>query len=202
MNGFDAYKLFHAVTLHFTTDSYDFFKYKGKTKVTPNAWYNRNDRFHFETLGKKFKRDDLLGIFVSYYVHELNVRPGHGKALTDHSRTKFIQWQRDMQSMEKTFEDDMYYLQNYADDNVSKFSKMFKVNGSPHPPFVELILGHNIKYETVVIFDHVTGIMEKMNNKIQEDIIWPDVYRFFCKYKPFLQVDKQKYKKILNKVFE
>lgn len=202
MNGFDTYKLHHAILLHFTTDSYDFFKYHGKTKVTVNTWNGRNDKFHFETMGKKYNEQELIGIFVSYHVQDTGPKQMHGKALLDHSRTKYIKWQRDIQAMPNTFEQDMYYLKNYAKENVSKLSKMFKVNGSPHPPFIELIMNGSITYESALIFDKLTGVLDKINDKIEEDIIWPDIYRLLIKYRPFLQADKKKYKKILNKVFE
>ena len=34
MTAFESYKMYVAVKLHFTTDSYDYFKFNGKTRVS------------------------------------------------------------------------------------------------------------------------------------------------------------------------
>jgi len=43
MTAFESYRVYSALKLHFTTDSYDYFKYNGKTKVTPENFEKRKD---------------------------------------------------------------------------------------------------------------------------------------------------------------
>ena len=54
MTGYEAFGIYQALKLHFTTDSYDFFKYNGKTNVSVNAFENRKDKYHFYKLSRKY----------------------------------------------------------------------------------------------------------------------------------------------------
>ena len=48
-NGFDVYKIYLGVKLHFTTDTYDYYKYSGKVNATLDSFTKRKDRyFNFE----------------------------------------------------------------------------------------------------------------------------------------------------------
>ena len=61
--GFEAYAMFHALKLHFTS-KYDYVKYSGKTNVTKDQFMLRKDKFQFYKLSRKYKRDELFGFFV------------------------------------------------------------------------------------------------------------------------------------------
>ena len=59
--GFAAYALWNALKLHFTSDSYDYFKYNGKTSISVTSFENRKDKYHFYKLSRKFtNKDDFL----------------------------------------------------------------------------------------------------------------------------------------------
>jgi len=46
MEPFDAYKKFQALKLHFTSDSYDYFKYNGSVKVNKISFETKNDKYY------------------------------------------------------------------------------------------------------------------------------------------------------------
>ena len=43
MEAYEAYKIYHALKLHFNSD-YDYTKYNGKAKVTVDSYLKRKDR--------------------------------------------------------------------------------------------------------------------------------------------------------------
>ena len=45
--GFAAFALYNALKLHFTSDSYDFIKYHGKTNVSTQTFMKRKDKYSF-----------------------------------------------------------------------------------------------------------------------------------------------------------
>ena len=202
MNGYETYKLFHAISLHFTSDDYDFFRYRGKTNISPNAWYQRQDKYYFEKLGLKRQQRELVGIIVSYYVMNGNQKRPWGRELVDHISSGYVEWQKNIESLPNTFKDDLLFMKNYAERNLTKFSKLFQVNGVPQPPFADMIIQRSITLESVIVFDTLTNCIKKMDNKIEDDLLWPEHKRLIDAYRPFLEVDKKKYKKILMDVFE
>ena len=69
MNSYEAYKLYLAIKLHFTTENYDFFKHNAKVNSSFNTFLKRNDRFFFHKLVTKYKPDELLDYFVCNFAH-------------------------------------------------------------------------------------------------------------------------------------
>ena len=45
MTPFDVYKTYLSFKNHFTKESYDFFKYKGKTRANESTFKKRKDRY-------------------------------------------------------------------------------------------------------------------------------------------------------------
>ena len=50
--GYNAYKTYVALKNHFKSDSYDYFKYKGKARVKEETFLKRKDKFFFEKIRK------------------------------------------------------------------------------------------------------------------------------------------------------
>jgi len=57
MEAFEAYKIYHALKLHFTSD-YDYTKYHGKAKVTVDSYLKRKDRPFFAKVARKYMTPD------------------------------------------------------------------------------------------------------------------------------------------------
>ena len=53
MDGFEVYKTYLAIKLHFTRDNYNFDQYNGGTRATNDSFNRRNDRFFFHRIAKK-----------------------------------------------------------------------------------------------------------------------------------------------------
>ena len=52
MTPFEAYKLYNAISMHFTTPSYDYFKYNGKIRADEHTFETRKDKYMFYKLSK------------------------------------------------------------------------------------------------------------------------------------------------------
>jgi hypothetical protein len=56
MHGFDVYRTYLAMKLHFSNDKFDFFQYEGKVNAKEETYQQRNDFYFFETLARKRRR--------------------------------------------------------------------------------------------------------------------------------------------------
>jgi hypothetical protein len=66
--GFDVYKTYLAIKLHFQSDSYDYYKYGGKVNAKLETFTRRKDRYFFYKLGTKYGQDDILDFFVANFI--------------------------------------------------------------------------------------------------------------------------------------
>ena len=66
MEAYDAYKIYHALKLHFTSN-YDYMKYNGKANASVDSFLKRNDRPFFGKVARKYK-DDTKDFFISNFI--------------------------------------------------------------------------------------------------------------------------------------
>ena len=68
-----------------------------------------------------------------------------------------------------------------------------------HPPILRKYLGGNISLESMVICDRIFGYGKNFDKDLN-DPVWETVSRRVKKYKPFLNINVPRYKKILKEV--
>ena len=51
--------MYLSLKLHFTTDSFDYFKYGNAAKASQQSFDSRRDKFFFVKLSRTFKEDEL-----------------------------------------------------------------------------------------------------------------------------------------------
>jgi len=68
--GFDVFKVYLGVKLHFTTDTYDYIKYEGKVNCKLDTFTKRNDRYFFHKLSKQYGQTDILDFFVANFASD------------------------------------------------------------------------------------------------------------------------------------
>ena len=71
-SGYQAYQIYQSLKLHFTTD-YDAVKYNYKTSVKQSSFERRRDRYFFEKLSRRFKREDLIHYFTANLIENQKV---------------------------------------------------------------------------------------------------------------------------------
>lgn len=193
MTGFEVYKLYLAIKLHFTSDSYNYFTFNGKSRASLQSFEKRKDKYFFKKLGTKFNDEELIQYFVSHFVNDENVWIGNITVVGN--STIFSEWQRKIQSMRHIFEQDVDTLLK-----DTEFEKLFKVVAT-HPPLITKYLAKSITLETLVILNQLISYVKDFDKSISEPVVWPDLKRKVVKYQPFLSIDKPKYKKILLSKF-
>lgn len=197
ITGYEAFGIFQALKLHFTSDSYDFFKYNGKSRVSVDAFENRKDKYHFYKLSRRLtNRDELILFIVANFVQNENIWVGD--LLTEESEAIYRQRQKVIQSLSYIFENDCRKLF----DGIDNPNEFLKVTNGEYPILMTKVLQRDIEIETLCIMNKILGFMPNWNNKIEDTIRWPLFYRKVIKFSEFLPKDVTKFKMILKKVID
>ena len=61
--GYEAYKKYLSIKLHFTKDEYDYFKYNGEINAKYETFIQRNDRYFFVKAARKYG-DNITNYFA------------------------------------------------------------------------------------------------------------------------------------------
>ena len=195
MNGFEVYKIYLAVKLHFTSKarSYDFHRHLGKTTARLETFTKRRDRYFFHKLSKSYNSNTIVDYFVSNFVTNTNLWVGDiiGKTGDDN----YKQWSKKIEALHYYYEQDIDYIleQDY------KFDDLFKSVNGQHPPILKMFLSKKINFETVLILDEILSFTKQLNKNINEKVLWPKLYDRMIRYRAFLNYNLTKYKMTLKR---
>jgi hypothetical protein len=194
MTGFETFGLYESLKLHFSKDSYDFFKYNGKTNHSVQTFENRKDKYFFYKLSRKFNnKDEMVDFLVANFLEDDKVWVG--KLLDEQSEDVYRKRLKVIQSLSYTFENDCRNLF----DGIENPNDLIHTDGD-YPILLTKVLRKEISIETFVILSKILGFLPMWDKKISDTIRYPEFARKVRKYAAFMQADVVKYKLILKKV--
>jgi len=191
-SGFAAFAMFHALKLHFTSNSYDYIKYNGKTNVTKTTFSTRKDKYSFYRLSRKFGLTELKDYYIANFL--VDDVQWVGDILGPESEENYKKWQKRIQSLTYTFENDIIILL----DKVENPNDLLVVKNNEFPKLMQYATQGDISLETLIILDDIMNFFPMWEKEIYDDIVWPNFKIKCMKYKPFLHYDKEKFKQILK----
>ena len=195
MTGYEAFSLYESLKLHFTKDSYDFFKYNGKTRVSVQSFEIRKDKYYFYKISRKYpNKDNLIDFLVANFVTDENIWVG--KLLEEEAHLRYLARQKVIQSLSYIFENDCKLI--FEDCKLNP-NELLKTDGD-YPILLTKALRKEIQIETLCILNTVLNFLPMWTKKIADTIQWPIYRQKIVKYAAFLPQDSVKYKLILKKV--
>ena len=182
---FSIYRSYVALKEHFTRDSYDYFKFNGKVKVTINSLKKRHDKYDFVRLSKT---RDPFSVLLANISNQPDIWVGD--ITTKEGYETYRKWVKYRDSLSYEFCNELNCLDSNFKDN-------FRVENGQHPKLLKLYITGKIRLETLVILTSVTDIMPIWEKKINDPVLFPSINRKVKKYEPFLTFDRKKIRKIL-----
>jgi hypothetical protein len=189
--GFAAYALWNALKLHFTSDSYDYFKYNGKTNVSKQTFTINKSKYQFYKLSRKYSLEELKDFYVANFLEGKGDWVGD---LLQDGEGNYAKWQKRIQSLTYTFENDIIYLLEKVDNP----NKLLAVESNQFPKLMQYVTQGDIALETLIILNDIMNFFPMWEKQIYDDIVWPEFKKKCERYQPFLRYDKDKLKKLLK----
>lgn len=189
MEPFDAYKKYLALKQHFSKDKYDYFKYNGKVNAKSSSFETRKDKYMFYKLSKK---KDVEGYLIANMIENDNT--WIGDLLSSESEQIYNEWLKRQQSMTYIFENDISKLKDNLNENII-------TKHGEYPYMLKMFFNKQICLETIIISNEILNFFNHWKNKIDDPVIWPDLYKKCQKYKSFIQFDRSVCLNILKNKF-
>ena len=189
MQPIDVYQMYCAMKAHFSKSSYNFIKYGGKTKVSRDSFWKRNDRYFFVKISKKYNNDEIKDYLLSNFIQNRN---GYIANFNDQNYENWLD--RRM----------MFYniFQQELKPFVNNFEPLFEIKDGNHPTLLKEYLGKRVSLETMVILDELVDFSKKWDEQLGDDVVWPDIKNLMKNYKGFLTINKNKYRMKLLSLIE
>lgn len=192
MDAFQAYRYYLALKLHFTTDSYDVIKHKGRIKASRDRFMKQE--IMYKKLAKQYSDSELVNFLVSNFV----AGNKWGGIYDGHAQEVYLQWKKRIESLSYIFKRDIQHI--LSEMQLEKFEeeKVFYCQTGEHPYIIRAYMSKEVSLETLVILNKLCKFCDKFDEGIKETFVWPDISRLIRKYSPFVRIDKEKYNGILR----
>lgn len=194
MTNFEAYQLYLALRLHFTTDNYDIRKTQGRVKASQKT-LDKNIKLQYSL--KKLKDRYNKENFINYLVANFISGDKWGGVFSENGEEIYFQWQKIHDSLSYTYEQDLISLNN---QDINKLIELWDCSNG-HPLIMKKYFGKTCSLETLVILNKLFKFVDTVDEQLVLDPIWNSVSKLIYKYSPFVKIDKEKFNLITRKVF-
>jgi len=197
--GFDVYKVYLGVKLHFTTKTYDYIKYGGKVNATLDSFTKRKDRYFFHKLSTKYGQDNILDFFVANFLADS--KRWVGNLLENDGRDVYLDYRKRKEAFTYHFRNDCILVRNDFTARGLSFDNGFLAIDGQHPRLLRLLIQKKLAIQTAVVFDHFLSFVKNWNVEIKEKFVWPEIASKVTRVKPFINFNATECKLIMKEVF-
>jgi len=187
LSGYETFCLYLALKNHFNLDSYDYFKYNGKTRhVSKETYLSRRDRFQFEKLARNC--DNMQDHLVANLLKD---KTWVGDLLDDEAFDNTKAYMKTNQSMSYVFRNELA--------TIGDIKPALRFD-SQYPNIIPTLMSGSISYQTFVILNYFIQFVPKFDAKLPDDFIWSKISFKAKKFAPFIipQIDKKKFADLLK----
>ena len=197
--GFDVYKTYLAVKLHFTTDTYDYYKYGGKVNTKLDTFTKRKDRYFFHKLSTRYAEADILDFFVSNFLSDS--KGWIGNLLQNDGRDVYLDFKKRKEAFAYHFKQDCGNIASDFSRRGILFDDGFIPISGQHPRVLRLLIQRKISYQTAVVLDYFLNFSKNWDKEITEKVVWPEISLKVTRVKPFVNFNATECKLIMREVF-
>jgi len=195
MNGYEVFCQYQAIKLHFTTDTYCYFKYNGHVATKPDGFEKRKDKYQFHKLARILKDDEVQGFFLAGFL--INSKAWVDFFIEPEAKERYLAWRKKLDALSYLFNEDMDKIVNNKHD--FGIGSIFAPPKDGSMPFVWTMMNRGeIMMETVAILHGLTGILDLWDEKYKTDYIYEKTSKLIRKYEPFLHLDVSVFKEIVR----
>ena len=197
--GFDVYKTYLAVKLHFASDTYDYYKYDGKVNAKLDTFTKRKDRYFFHKLSTRYAETDILDFFVANFLADS--KRWIGNLLANDGRDVYLDYKKRKEAFAYHFKQDCGTIASDFGRRSILFNDGFIPPNGQHPRVLRLLIQRKISYQTAVVLDHFLGFTKNWDKEITEKVVWPEISLKVTRLKPFVNYNATECKLIMKEIF-
>ena len=197
--GFDVYKTYLAVKLHFASDTYDYYKYDGKVNAKLDTFTKRKDRYFFHKLSTKYGQDNILDFFVANFLADS--KRWIGNLLANDGKDVYLDYKKRKEAFAYHFKQECGTIVSDLGRRNISFNVGFIPSNGQHPRILRLLIQRKISYQTAVVLDHFLNFTKNWDKEITEKVVWPEISLKVSRVKPFVNFNATECKLIMKEVF-
>jgi len=197
MTGFEAYRAYQGIRMHFTSESYDYFKYNRKTRCSVESFDIRRDKIFFHKLSRTHKEINKLEYFLAASFFS-NQKIWVKDLFTDEIFENYVYRKKIKESLEYSVKEN---LENAGIITIEILKDSIFNFNETYPSLLQKNIHGIILPETLIVIDCLMGCLDMWGNNISDTIIYPKIKLRCKRYVPFLEIDVKNVSSALRKFF-
>lgn len=190
MTGFDTYKIYNSLKLHYSRENFNAYTYNFKTRINPRSYEKLRFRYTFEKLASRYKtKEDIIDFFTSNFIAGCSW-------VMDMTEKNMNERRARLESFSYRFKNDINKFSEYDFDElcVLKDGENILIN--------EYTQG-NINIETISVIDLLIDFIKPLLSKLNDPLgMKREKAMMAMKYKySLIGLDTNKIRSILLNVF-
>lgn len=189
--GFNIFRIYCALKGHFQ-GTFDIQKYGIKTRVKRESFDKRKDSVFFDRMASKLSAKDCYEMMLFNMAsnpdclsYELSSAGAH---------TFYLQYSGRLDTLSKHYRKELEAIFTLLSQHEKKFKDL--LSGDGHPVILQLLIRQTVSIETILLIDSFLPIIEKINEKYQDDILWMSWYTKLSQYRKLLTINTELAKNI------
>jgi hypothetical protein len=185
INGFQAYQIYNALRLHYSSENYNAYQYNFKSNVSIDSFEKRRDKYFFHRLAKKHTIDSIKDFYHANFIE--------GKKWIGEMEEKYYnERQSRLESLTYRFKTDINKLSDYG------FNELCTCREGQNELLNRLDRG-DINIETVAIIDKLVNFIKPLLPLLNDPLhMKKEKAMMVMKYKESLiNINREKIKDII-----
>jgi hypothetical protein len=197
MNGWEVWKVYQPLLLHFTT-KYDVLKYGGKAKnITHDRYIERNDKTFFEHIATKINKSEVGQFCIANFAHN-----EEQWLYTDTKFDIFTKWKSIRSAITQNFTTDIKTLSEHKAKLGTWGSYINKTSSGRNAPLLQMYLHRFILPETMIILDKIHPFLDVWEDEYPFDPLAEAEIKKLTKYRPFSKISLSTTQPIFDREFQ
>jgi hypothetical protein len=188
MKPFEAYKIYLAMRLHFTSPKYDIVKSKGAVRASEYTFMQKKERFTFAKVASRYTKPQFVSLLAANFA--AGDRYG-GMYQLGQADSVYKEWMKRTESLTYRYKQELELLSSeYGNPKLIApecFWRLVREDES-HPPLIHCYLAKQVSLETLVIFNKLFQFTDK--TEVTDPVI-EEVISLVRKYSPFVRVPRE-----------
>lgn len=192
MDAYEVYRLYMAIKLHFTTESYDLKQTKGAIRDCSKSFAKRKDIMAFRKLAQKYSKKEVIHFLVANFTRG----DKYGGIFDRQAEEAYQNWIIRQQKLGYIFSQDVSSM--FLEAEKTGEDPLLSTDGK-HPIALRFYLGGKISLETLIILDKLFDFRYSNDTSLRQDFVWKEIKLLIEKYSMFVKFDKDKFLQLWNK---
>lgn len=196
MDEYTLFKTYISLKNHFTTESYDFIKYSGKTNVKESSFRKRQDISLFCKLAQWLPESKAVPFLLSHFIELSSFTIHYVFENPIKSQKIFDAWKTRTSNILDVYQSD---IRTIAKESACSWKNCIQQTDSDYPLLFKLVMANKISPETYSLLDDLFQQTSRSYKGLDMDVLFLSMNLKYRKYRVFLTPSLQDVLKVTPK---